>query len=127
MNTPERFLVLIVEDEGTIAGVLSAFAEDLGYLSMTAPHGVAALEMARVRWPSLVLTDYMMPLMTGGRLIAELRAEAASSGRPVPSIILMSAVSSRLGDGAGADVVLPKPFDLTQLEVLLERFLGRPE
>jgi CheY-like chemotaxis protein len=127
MNTPERFLVLIVEDEGTIAGVLSAFVEDLGYLTMTAPHGVAALEMARVRWPSLVLTDYMMPLMTGGRLIAELRTEAASSGRLMPPIILMSAVSSRLRDEAGADVVLPKPFDLTQLEVLLERFLGRPE
>jgi CheY-like chemotaxis protein len=127
MNTPERFLVLIVEDEATIAGVLSAFAEDLGYLTMTAPHGVAALEMAHVRWPSLVLTDYMMPLMTGGRLIAELRAEAASSGHLMPPIILMSAVSSRLRDEAGADVVLPKPFDLTQLELLLERFLGRPE
>ena len=70
MQTPERFLVLIVEDEGTIAGVLSALAEDLGYVTMTAPHGVAALEMARARWPALVLTDYMMPLMTGSRLIA---------------------------------------------------------
>jgi CheY-like chemotaxis protein len=127
MSTPERFLVLIVEDEGTIADVLSAFAEDLGYLTMTAPHGIAALELARARWPALVLTDYMMPLMTGGRLIGELRAEAVSSGRVMPLIILMSAVSARLGNEAGADVVLPKPFDLVQLEALLERFLGRPE
>jgi CheY-like chemotaxis protein len=127
MQTPERFLVLIVEDEGTIAGVLSAFVEDLGYLAMVAPHGVAALEMARVRWPALVLTDYMMPLMTGSRLIAELRAEATSNGRVMPPIILMSAVSSRLRDEAAADAVLPKPFDLVQLEALLERFLGQPE
>ncbi len=126
MLTPERFLVLIVEDEGTIAGVLSAFVEDLGYVTMRAPHGVAALEMARVRWPALVLTDYMMPLMTGGKLITELRAEALSNGRIMPPIILMSAVSSRLTDEATADVVLPKPFDLEQLESLLERFLGPP-
>ena len=45
----------------------------------------------------------------------------------MPPIILMSAVSSRLSDEAAADVVLPKPFDLVQVEALLERFLGRPE
>ncbi|MGH2347798.1 MAG: response regulator, partial [Chloroflexota bacterium] len=91
MQTSERFLVLIVEDESAIAGVLSAFVEDLGYVAMVAPHGAAALEMARARRPALVLTDNMMPLMSGGRLIAELRAEAASSGRLAPPIILMSA------------------------------------
>ena len=126
METPERFLVLIVEDEGSIAGVLSAFVEDLGYHAMVAPHGVAALEIARARWPALVLTDYMMPLMSGSRLLAELRAEAVSGGHTMPPVILMSAVSPRLSELAGADVVLPKPFDLAQLEALLEQFLGRP-
>jgi CheY-like chemotaxis protein len=127
METPERIPVLIVEDEATIAGVLSGFVEDLGYMAMVAPHGVAALEMARVRWPALLLTDYMMPLMNGSALIAALRAEAASGGRAMPPVILMSAVSPRLSEVAGADVVLPKPFDLLLLETLLERFLGRPE
>ncbi|HEY8285271.1 MAG TPA: response regulator [Chloroflexota bacterium] len=126
METPERFLVLIVEDEGSIAGVLSAFVEDLGYAAMVAPHGVAALEMARARWPALVLTDYMMPLMSGSRLLSELRSVSLSTGRTMPPIILMSAVSPRLSEMAGADVVLAKPFDLARLEALLERFLGRP-
>lgn len=126
METPERFLVLIVEDEGAIAGVLSAFVKDLGYAAMVAPHGAAALELARVRWPALVLTDYMMPLMGGGRLLAELHAMAAATGRPMPPAILMSAVSPRLSELVGADVVLSKPFDLARIETLLERFLGRP-
>jgi len=127
MLTPERFLVLIVEDEGAIARVLAAFVEDLGYVAIVAPHGAAALETARVRWPALVLTDNMMPLMNGSRLITELRAEAASSGRVMPPTILMTAANPRLGDGVVPDVLLPKPFDLVQVEALLERFLGRPE
>ncbi len=127
MQTPERFLVLIVEDEGAIARVLAAFVEDLGYVAMVAPHGAAALETARARWPALVLTDNMMPLMNGSRLITELRAEAASSGRVMPPTVLMTAANPRLGDGVVPDVLLPKPFDLVQVEALLERFLGRPE
>jgi len=40
---------------------------------------------------------------------------------------LMTAANPRLGDGVVPDVLLPKPFDLVQVEALLERFLGRPE
>jgi hypothetical protein len=68
-----------------------------------------------------------MPLMNGSRLITELQAEAASSGRVMPPTILMTAANPRLGDGVVPDVLLPKPFDLVQVEALLERFLGRPE
>ena len=126
MEMAERYLVLIVEDEGSIAGVLSALVEELGYVPLVAPHGAAALELARVRWPALLLTDHMMPVMNGSRLIAELRAEAVTSDRTMPPVILMSAVGGRIGKGSGADVLLPKPFDLDQVEALLERFLGRP-
>lgn len=126
MKIPERFLVLIVDDEGAIASLLASFVEDLGYVAMVAPHGAAALELARARWPALVVTDNMMPLMGGSRLIAVLRAEAAAGGHTAPPMILMSAVSPRSSEVAEADAVLPKPFDLVQVEELLERFLGRP-
>ena len=58
-------------------------------------------------------------------LIAALRADAAddAGGAPMP-IILMTAASPALARAAGADAILRKPFDLTQLEALLERFLG---
>jgi CheY-like chemotaxis protein len=126
MDTAEPYLVLIAEDESSIAAVLATFVEELGYVPMVAPHGAAALALARERWPALVLTDQMMPLLSGSRLVAALRAEAAAQGRSMPPIILMSAGSLRIAKQAGADVVLPKPFDLEQVAALLEQFLGRP-
>lgn len=126
MDTAEPYLVLIVEDESSIAAVLAAFVEGLGYVPLVAPHGAAALGLARARWPALVLTDQMMPLLSGSRLIAALRADAEARGQRMPPTILMSAGSLRIAEQAGADVVLPKPFDLEQVEALLKRFLGTP-
>jgi len=116
-------LVLIVDDEGPIAESLAFMVEDEGFPTMVAKHGREALEMAQTRWPALVFTDLMMPHMNGTNLIAALRATAAEHGYPTPPCILMTAAGSRPAEAAGADVVLHKPFDLTEVEDLLTRFL----
>jgi len=132
-GTPNPPLVLIVEDEEPIAQALSFIVEDAGYTPQTAADGVQAIALAHQRWPALVITDLMMPHMDGIALLAALRAEAAASGRPVPPAIVMTAASLRKAYEAGADAVLSKPFDLTDVEELLGRFLrnqpqeaGRP-
>ncbi|HYM27487.1 MAG TPA: response regulator [Steroidobacteraceae bacterium] len=117
-------VVLIVEDEEPIAVALSFIVEDAGYLSLVAPQGQTALELAAKVRPALIITDLMMPRMTGRELIAALRADG-SALRDIP-IILMTAAGDSLTAGSGADAVLAKPFDVTTVEELLLRFLGRP-
>lgn len=116
-------LVLIADDEGPIAAVVAALVKDLGYRSAVARNGKQALEMARAAWPSLLITDLMMPGLTGAELIAALHAEAEAAHRTPPPAILMTAAGIHRARGAGADAVLPKPFDMAELEELLERFL----
>lgn len=123
---PEPALVLIAEDEEPIAEALAMLVEDCGYIPLVASNGRQALELARARRPSLVITDMMMPYMDGVELIASLRQDAALDAHAPPAIILLSAAGLRRMRAAGADAILSKPFDLNDLEGLLRRFLGPP-
>lgn len=121
---PEPPVVLIVEDERSIAAVIAEVVAEMGCAPMVATHGRQALELARERWPALVITDLMMPRMGGAALIAALRAEGVSLGRAAPSILLLTAASLQYAREAGADAILRKPFNLPELEAQVGHLLG---
>ena len=119
----EKKVVLIAEDERAIAEIVRMVVEDAGYRPVLAAHGQQALDLARVEHPALVITDFMMPHLTGAGLIAALRADATADRGVRAPVILMTAVNPSQARAAGADAVLYKPFDLDALEDLLRRFL----
>lgn len=116
--------VLIAEDEYPIALVLAGLVADAGYRALVARNGRQALELVRGEWPALVITNLMMPQLDGAGLIATLRKEAAARGLPAVPVILVTAAEPRHSRGVGADVTLPKPFDLAWFDDLLVRYLG---
>lgn len=121
MSTPR---VLIVDDEGPVAELLSYIVADAGYAPVVAPHGRDALEAARREWPDLLLTDLMMPYLDGAGLIAALRDEAVERGvSPIPSVLVTGAGPTALARAA-ADVVLRKPFEVADVEAVLRLLLG---
>lgn len=119
-----RDLVLIVEDEAPIAEALTLIVEDAGYTAITAAHGKEALALAKELHLKLVITDLMMPHLNGIDFIAALRAHAEATGTESPPVVLMTAAGPTRAREAGADAVLRKPFDITEIEALLQRFLG---
>jgi CheY-like chemotaxis protein len=121
----EPVLILIVDDEEPIVEILAAFVEDLGYTPLVAQNGQQALELARKRWPALIITDLMMPMLNGADLIMALRAEAAAHGRAAPPVVLLTAGSARAARELEVEALLLKPFDLDQLERVIHRLLGR--
>ena len=121
---PEPLLILIADDEEPIAEMLEAFVGDLGYTPLVARNGQQALILARERWPVLVITDLMMPILNGADLITALRAEAAASGRASPPIVLLTAGNARAVSHLPVEAVLFKPFDLGTLEHVIHRLLG---
>jgi CheY-like chemotaxis protein len=122
-DTPGETVVLIAEDERPVAEILATIVAEAGYAPVVAAHGRRALELARERWPALLITDLMMPFLAGDELITALRAEAASLGRAAVPAILLTAAGFARARAAGADAVLRKPFDLEDLERLLRRLL----
>ena len=93
-------LVLIAEDEESIAEVVEMLVAEAGYGTVVARDGRQALALAREHWPALLITDMMMPHLDGIDLIAALRAEAADSSRGAPPAILMTAASISYARGA---------------------------
>ncbi len=119
--------VVIAEDDVPIATVVAAVIEDAGYHAIVARDGREALELARSVEPVLIITDLMMPNLSGADLIAALRNDAVDKQRaPIP-VILMTAVNPTVARRAGATALLLKPFDLDQLDSLVQACLsGRP-
>jgi two-component system, chemotaxis family, chemotaxis protein CheY len=121
---PEPPLILIADDEEPITEMLEAFVTDLGYTPLVARNGQQALNLARERWPALVVTDLMMPIVSGADLITALSAEAEASGRASPPIVLLTAGSARAVSHLHVDAMLSKPFDLGKLERVIHQLLG---
>lgn len=120
---PTSSLVLIAEDDEPIALALAMIIEDEGYNVLHANDGQEALDMALQYRPALIITDLMMPRMSGAQLIATLRSPGTFSA-PAPHIVMMTAAAASYTENTGADALLRKPFDIRDVEKLLRRFLG---
>jgi len=66
--------ILVVDDEGPIRELLAELFIDHGYHSLQARNGRHALDVLQAQRPVPVLTDVMMPLLTGAALCRHLKA-----------------------------------------------------
>ncbi|AMK26118.1 MULTISPECIES: response regulator [Sphingobium] len=75
--------ILVVDDEFLLAMMLADILEDEGYEVETASNGQAALDSVQSRRPGLVITDFMMPAMTGLEFAEAVRADEALCDLPI--------------------------------------------
>jgi CheY-like chemotaxis protein len=108
--------VLVVDDERIIADTLSMILTRSGFATMTAYDGFGALQLATDTPPALVITDVMMPGMTGVEL-----AIAITETLPECKILLFSGQAATVdllqeARGAGYDfTTLTKPVHPTDM------------
>src|SRR5690606_21424227 len=104
--------VLVVEDDPTILQLLEVNFEMEGYIVLRAEDGEQGLAVARDSRPDAIVSDVMMPKMSGLALVQALKASADTKAIPV---ILLSAKAQgsdvRMGLEAGADDYVTKPFE----------------
>jgi CheY-like chemotaxis protein len=108
--------VLVIDDEIVVLALIRAHLESEGYTVETAEDGMAGLELARRLLPVAILCDIVMPRLDGFRLLAELRKNERTAVIPVALLTGLSGESGRQrAAAAGADAVLIKPLDRTEL------------
>lgn len=114
--------ILIVDDDKSILRMLEFGLKKLGsdYQFFTSKDIYGAMEQIEKEWFDLVITDYMMPGMTGVDL-----ARAVRKISPDTQVVLMTAYGSselrNTTDNLGIDGFLNKPFTMEQIrEVVLK-------
>jgi CheY-like chemotaxis protein len=114
--------ILLVEDNEDFRGLVRAALEEEGFTVREARDGEEALATLRESGRShcLMLTDLMMPGMSGWDLVSAMRSDALLRGNP---IIVSTAVPEE--SPPGVDAILAKPFDLDSLVGVVERYCSR--
>ena len=103
--------VLVVEDDSTVAEVVSTYLRNEGFDVTWESDGQAGLDAALADPPDLVVLDLMLPSLDGLEVCRRLRASA-----PVPVVMLTAKGddAERIeGLDAGADDFVSKPFSIS--------------
>jgi DNA-binding response OmpR family regulator len=109
-------VVLIADDEEDIITFVEINLRLEGFDVLTARDGEEALQQALNQRPSLLLLDAMMPLMDGYEVCAKLRADERTFQMPIIMLTAKSLEADRvMAHEVGADDVIIKPFDPTEL------------
>ena len=120
--------VLVVEDDREINELVCAYAQIAGYGARSALNGTDAIEQVRRRHPALIVLDLMLPDVDGFEVCRRVRAEAEAGGKPIPVIIILTAMdgekSRQKGLACGAVDYLTKPFDPDKLMEVIARHAG---
>jgi CheY-like chemotaxis protein len=120
---PPRPRVLVVDDEDAIRETLREVLSEEGYEVESAADGAEALALlARGAPPRVVLLDLMMPRLDGWEVLRRVRAAPALDAT---AVVVISA-SGLPAPPAGADHLLPKPFELPALLALLATYRAAP-
>jgi CheY-like chemotaxis protein len=115
----EQPLVLVVDDELFALEAMCGFLAEAGYTIARARDGREALELIRDLHPDAVVLDLMLPVISGGRVLAELHR----THNEVP-VVLVSGVVKAPAFRERLDF-LPKPCDPTSLREAVARAVAR--
>jgi CheY-like chemotaxis protein len=105
-------VALIVDDSMLIRYTVCCFLEERGYTVESATNGVEAMEVLARIHPDLIVTDIVMPKMSGSELISALKAKPETAAVP---IIIVAARSSSFDESEKrADFTIYKDIDIEE-------------
>jgi signal transduction histidine kinase len=107
---PSRPTIVLVEDNREVADLVASILSD-DYNIQLAQDGAAGLQLALVQRPDLLISDIMMPELSGDQLLAQLRLHDEFQHIPVLFLTAKSDDELRIGLlSKGAQDYLVKPF-----------------
>ncbi|OGP73326.1 MAG: hypothetical protein A2V86_16460 [Deltaproteobacteria bacterium RBG_16_49_23] len=119
-----RFTILVIDDEPILRESLEVALKTLGHDVIIAGTGEEGLELFRKENPDLVLLDHWLPGINGDEVLQKIKEREPE----IPVIIMTAQGSVELAVHSmkmGAFDFLVKPFDLDQIESLVQKGLER--
>jgi CheY-like chemotaxis protein len=123
--TSDRGLVLIGEDEPDNRVIMQTVVESLvGARAEVAGDGLAVLASVERERPRVILLDLMMPGLDGFEVTRQLKSDPATASIPIVAISALARPDDRESAlAAGCDHFVRKPFELDELEALINGYL----
>lgn len=119
-------LVLVAEDEASLATLLKYNLEQADFDVIAADNGEQAYQLAVERTPDVVLLDWMLPVLSGVDVCQKLRSNAATASLPIILVTARGEESDRIkGLDSGADDYVTKPFSPNELVARIKALLRR--
>ena len=120
--------ILVVDDNPDLRTYVSEIFRRNGYHVQTARNGSEGHSLAQEIIPSLIVTDLMMPLVSGLEMIQMIRKEEKLKGIPIILLTAKADEETRIeGTEHGADAYLAKPFNDRELLAEVRNLLGLKE
>jgi len=123
-KTDKTFKLLVIDDDRQILVALYDFLSNLKYEVVTASDGLEGMKLLETEQQEfdLVITDLVMPKISGSYLILEIKKRFP--GTPVIAITGWGAYPETFAIEAQADKVFEKPFELPELNKEIKRLLS---
>lgn len=120
----EKPMALVIEDNMDVIYYLQSCLES-DWKVVSSINGPEGIEKAQQMIPDVIISDVMMPGMSGFEVVETLKANQLTSHIP---ILMLTAKASQMdkltGLEKGADAYLIKPFDKEELQLRLANFLN---
>jgi two-component system phosphate regulon response regulator PhoB len=115
--------ILVIEDDNAISEIIKTILSLNQFEVIGLENGDNILNVVGDHNPDLILTDYMLPGITGGRICQLIKENDRTSHIPV---ILMSAYHKKAMSVLNFkyDAFLPKPFDIDKLISLVQKLIN---
>jgi DNA-binding response OmpR family regulator len=108
--------ILVVDDIYDMRELIAVKLENSGYDVITAGDSATALRVLEETIPSLIITDWMMPGISGIDLVSKVKSSEKLKGIPVIMLSAKTDIESKLeSHKAGAAAHIGKPFDNMEL------------
>lgn len=120
-------VMLIVDDNDEMLNFLSnSFVDE--YMILTAEDGGEALHKLKTNEVTLIISDWMMPEMSGVELCKAVRSNQMTSHIPFVLLTAKTDINSKIeGMGCGADAYIEKPFSLQYLKSCIKNLIDLRE
>jgi DNA-binding response OmpR family regulator len=117
-----RRTVLLAEDDRALRRYLEVILRRAGYEVLAAADGLEAMKVLLSNSVDVVVTDAVMPHLSGHGLCLFLREHPQL--KSIPVVLLSGADSAAYAHGTGADLYLSKPVHAAELAASLARLLA---
>lgn len=123
ISIPDDPVLLVVDDNEEMVNFISSHFEK-NYEVITASNGKEAYEKMKERTVSLIICDWMMPVMDGKEFLKKIRHDENFSHIPFVMLTAKTDNASKISTmKSGADAYVEKPFSISYLDARIENLL----